>query len=837
MKGIFTGFVLTTLLVFCGLFGNVYAQENTGRNSQLTVPWEEFKKLLNLDEDQIVLPLETFQKLLAQTGVKVAPPHTVKEGNVVLTRAEFKKLVDNMKPPSDPAAQPPFNYLITKAIYSGKMQNDNSVFVGTFTIHVLKKDIYLKVPLLPQSVALEDITVDGKQALVVIENGYHNVVLSQAGEYEVSVSFSQKSSLEKGPHKVDLAILETPITLLNLEIPLKNIDVEIPQAQQILASSRGNTTNVSAVIASGRAISVRWRKQVAVTEKIPPKLYSEVYHLISIDDDALKINSDINYNILHSEVDAVKIAIPEGVNVLQVSGEGVGEWQEVEQQGQRVIMIPFTYGKKGAVKVYVTTETPLSEGGLSNIFSGIQVLETVRETGFIGIELNTSAEVIVPESEGLEKIAVQKLPVPLLNKSAKPLIMGFKYLKHPYSLVLDVKKHEKVAVPVATINSANAVTLFTEDGKVVHRLVYQIRNSAKQFLEIQLPEKADVWSVFVSNQPVESSINGEGKLLVPLIRSRSEDNRLHDFPVEVIYALAQNRFSSMGSLESGLPAVDLMISQLIWSVYLPNDYSYIYFESTLEKEEIIRGLNVFSGAQRNYNEEAMRSVFESKKMDPDESRLDKLKNAYGGKDYGSNFRNVPLAEDQIATQLDAELEFGGRLEGFTSQEVPQSVISGGAVGTGVLPVQIKVPTGGQVYRFARTVIQTGDPLTFSVVYAQLWVSSFIKWLIFVLIILILFLFRKKLTSHWQWLKEKLNDLVRWYKKNESTITKYSQSLMTTFVLIGLVMVLWPFSTFFTILFLFLFWVSATYQILQHRRRKAQQKPKPKIKVKEERAKK
>jgi len=117
----------------------------------------------------------------------------------------------------------------------------------------------------------------------------------------------------------------------------------------------------------------------------------------------------------------------------------------------------------------VTTETAFSESGLANAFSGIETLDTVRETGFIGIELATSAEVTVTEHDGLEKIAVQKLPHALVNRSARPLIMGFKYLKHPHSLVFEVKKHERIAVPIATINSASVVTLFTEDGKIVHR--------------------------------------------------------------------------------------------------------------------------------------------------------------------------------------------------------------------------------------------------------------------------------------------------------------------------------------------------------------------------------
>ena len=267
MKRIFISIIAITLLMFSGLLIGVYAQEkNADKESRLTVPWDEFKKLVNIDENEIVISLETFQKLLAQTGVKTTPPHTLSQGNVVLKRTEFKKLIDTMKPPSGRDARPPFDYLITKAIYSGKMQKKDTIFKGTFNVHVLKKESFVKVPILPQNIALADIKIGNEQALLVSENGYHNVILSQAGEYVVTASFSLKSSLEKGPHKVDLPIRQTPITLLKLELPLKDIDVEVPQAQQVLTTIKNNVTIGSAVMAQGRSISVRWRKKVAVAE-------------------------------------------------------------------------------------------------------------------------------------------------------------------------------------------------------------------------------------------------------------------------------------------------------------------------------------------------------------------------------------------------------------------------------------------------------------------------------------------------------------------------------------------------------------------------------------------
>ena len=811
--------IITLLIMCCFPLSVTLAQEKSENNSQVTVSWEEFKKLLNLDGDQIIIPLQTFQKLLAQTGVKTVPPYSVKDGNVILSKAEFQKLVDQMKTPVDPMATPPFEHLITKAVYSGKMSAATTEFTGTFMIHVLKNEGFLRIPILRQNMALNELTIDNKPALVVSEGGYHKVIINGSGEYTVKASFSVKSSLDKGPHKIDLYIQQTPITLLELELPLKDVDMEIPQAQQIASRTRGNSTLVSAILSPGTIISVRWRKKAPETEKIPPKLYAEVYHLISIEDDAFKINSEIAYNILHSEIDGVRFTVPENMNVLNVTGEGIGEWQEVEQNNQRLILIPFTYGKKGSVRIYVSSETPLTENGIANAFTGFKVLDCVRETGFVAVELNTSAEVILAESDGLEKIAVQKLPQNLFNKSVKPLLFGFKYLKHPFSAVFDIKKHEKIAVPMAVINSSNAVTLFTEDGKIVHRIVYNVRNSAKQFLEIALPEDADIWSVFVGNQPVESSLNSHGKLLIPLIRSRSMNDQLDTFPVEIIYALVDDRFSWFGSRTTMLPEVDLIISQMIWSVYLPNDYTYSYFKSTLEKEEMIRGVvNVFSDARRDYDSSIMDDLSQSiNENEGAAAQVDKLKRAYSGKESKSRFRNVPMAEEQIVRQMKAELDFGNRMDGLQKQSVT-------GTSTGILPIQIQIPTSGQVYRFARTIIKSDDMLSVEVYYSSSWTNDVFRWIIYLLIVLVLFLLRKQLKKLGSVIKSIWVKTHGWYQEHRESITRMAQSKMTPVVIFGLLMISWTFSyTLITVILFFLFWVSVVYQILNYRRKKSSEK--------------
>ncbi|MDD3045759.1 MAG: hypothetical protein PHF33_09915, partial [Candidatus Delongbacteria bacterium] len=68
----------------------------------------------------------------------------------------------------------------------------------------------------------------------------------------------------------------------------------------------------------------------------------------------------------------------------------------------------------------------------------------------------------------------------------------------------------------------------------------------------------------------------------------------------------------------------------------------------------------------------------------------------------------------------------------------------GMTGTGLMPIRIKIPTTGQVYRFAKTVVNPEDPLTFKVYFVQSWVPKAVKWLFWIIVILIIYLIGKRL---------------------------------------------------------------------------------------------
>ena len=754
------------LLVFV-ISLSMFSQEKSDEGS-VRIPWEEFRKLLELDKDEVILSWEEFQKILNQTGKKYVPPFQLKNEKVVLTRDQFKKLLDQMRPPVVTLIRPPADYLITKASYKGSITKTNALFRADFGVEIFPKERsqYVKIPLFPQNIALKDVFFDGKQGLVILEGSRHTLTTKKVGAHQIAVDFSLKTAGDQGPQGLTFPIPRTPITNLEIDIPYTKIEVEISSAQQIEISERGRMTHVSALLSPTNSINIRWRRKLPEAVKGPAKVYADTISHISIEDDALRVNADITLSVLQNTIPSISLKVPEGYSILDVRGSGLADWRELTRNKTAFLDVPFDYPKKGNFPITVTAEKLLPESSLAVDFTGFSVVGAIREKGFLGVELKSTSEVALSSSEGLDKLDVSELPAVLISRSIKPLLLGFKYMRHPYSLVLDIKKHEELPMISTVVDSASGVTLFTEDGKLVHRIIYKIRNTSKQFLELELPKDAQIWSVFVAGEPTKPRLN-KSKILIPLNRSRQGASGLASFDVELIYYEKSKRFGWYGQRASFFPVPDIIISQMLWSVYLPVGYTFPHFGGSVEKEKMATGFRPLFSSMRRANYTISGTEIPGEKDDKyfDKRRkdADELKKQFSP--------NLALREEQIVEQMENEAQFSQRVRAVQEGKV--------AVTGGVLPIRIQIPTTGQVFRFAKTIVSE-EPLTLDFSYASSGTMLLVLLVILVVALLILFAIRKKL------------------KKLIGFIQKRFQTRHTPIVLLVLSLILLPISRIFSI---------------------------------------
>jgi hypothetical protein len=691
-------------------FSLVFAVAPTGsaqeprESGAVRMTWEEFKKLLDLGKDEIVLSWTEFQRLLAQTGTNLVPPFELRDEKVVLTRAQFRSLLERMKPPAGTPNPRPADWLPRRSSYRARLSGGAMLIKAEIAVDVFPPTpgAYVNVPLFPASIALRDVRIDGAPALVQMADGRYAASIAKAGARIISADFVLRASGEE-IQGIAFPVFRSPITSLECDLPYAPLDVEIPGAQQLEVSERGGRTHVFAVLIPAETVSLKWRKKPAEAALGPAKVYADTLTLVTIEDDAVRVGAEIGLSVLQNSIGSVVLRVPDGYGVLDVRGAGVGDWREVAKKDAVYLEIPFDFPKKGNFSITVAAERLLPGSDAAVDYSGFAVMDAVREKGFIGVELKGAAEVILSSSQGADALDVSELPAALIGRTQKPLLFGLKYLRPPFALVLEVKKREAVPVIGTVIDLASGVTLFTEDGKIVHRVVYSVRNASKQFLEVSLPAGTEVWSVFVAGEPAKPRW-GDDRILIPLNRSGEGASGLSAFDVEIVTYEKAARFGVSGRLATRFPVPDVIISQALWSVYLPEGYAYLHFGGSVEKERLARGLRPLLGSKRQASVSGGGLPGLPKpgeEMPPDvKDRL--LREA---DEMGKAFSaNLALDRSQLASQAENEMRFNQRVQDLQTAPV---------LPTGRLSLRVRIPTSGRLYRFAKTLV-SGEALTLRV---------------------------------------------------------------------------------------------------------------------------
>jgi hypothetical protein len=547
-------------------------------------------------------------------------------------------------------------------------------------------------------------------------------------------------------------VVKTAITLLELTIPLEKIDVSIPNAKELAITQKDGTTQVNAIIPASNNISVQAHRKYTSKEDtakdIPAKIYAETINLISIEEDALRVTSRIKLNVLQNSITHIKAMMPGGYNILYINkrdGSRIRDWQIKKTDNGSIVEIPFDSPVQGTFIFDILSERLFASKQPEIHFNGFRILDATRETGYIGAEKKSTAEAAPITFDKLDRIDIKDLPYELVSMSQRPLLFGYRYLRHPFHLVMSITRHEELPTMGTVIDLASVITVALEDGKTLTRLNYTMRNTWKQFLKLELPPDSEVWTVYVASKRENASRNAEGKIMIPLARSQSKGEELQSFIVDVIYFSKGDPLGSWGSNSLRFPGADIMTSKMLWSVYLPQDYSYLHFKGNVEKEEIARTVNLLLGKKRNFSLDQVGSYNEVagnlEKTPQQQQVMDDYQQS-----LQSNFRNKAIGQKDIANQMRQEANLNYHFRREQGKRLGQP-------GSGSNIFKIELPTSGQIYRFNKTIIE-GEPIELTFYYASNTIIITIKIFFLLIMILILFLIRKKIYTllkrlyHW-----------------------------------------------------------------------------------------
>jgi len=516
------------------------------------------------------------------------------ESNVPSRPAEARRIQSSLQ--TTPVLSP---YAIYRTDYKAEIEDGVVTVRGNVLFEVFRKG-WTQIPLIRTNVGLIDAVINRGASFVTTQGGKYFLMIDKPGRYNLDIEFLIKAARERenGPGNFSFEVIPAPISQFEFTMPEEDVDIFVDPSIRTELKKEGKKTVAWAVMPNTNAITVRWTKalpkETITPVKLEPKVYVDTTTYAAIGEGIIRCSTNLNYSILQSEVPNFRIALPEDVSVLEVRGNDLRDWKVSQDKGVQYLDVYLNFGVKGNYILNLNYERKIGEGSAVAAIPSVEAVGVEREKGYFGIAAATNVELAVNKLEHATLIDVKELPSAIWSSTTSPILLAFKYLNHPFNIEIDVTRHEELPVLVAAIDAADYVTLQTDEGKNLTKAIYQIRNNVKQFIRIVLPKNATLWSVFVAGKPVKPAKDKNGSIMIPLEKSQLSGQDLARFPVEIVYLDKSSKMFFAGNLNLSLPQLDIPVSVVNWSLYLPLDYAYVRFSGDMKLSKR-RGHGLYHG--------------------------------------------------------------------------------------------------------------------------------------------------------------------------------------------------------------------------------------------------
>jgi len=343
------------------------------------------------------------------------------------------------------------------------------------------------------------------------------------------------------------------------------------------------------------------------------QIKAEVLTLIEVRETLVRYEWRIDYDILYAGVDRLVFSVPEAIaEALRVDGDiikekdrdyepdGEGDDKIDAGEGRRLWSVVLRDKRMGAYELRVSYEMPLADASERDFTVAVPELrleQVFQENGQFAVVKDDNLEVLDADVINLEQIDPTELHGWL---SRDGIVRAYKYRRHPVGLSLNLSRNEFLPVPQAVVTYAVANTVVAADRGMTSEVIYWVKNNAKQFLSVELPESGSMVSdIFVNGeaqQPMRRADENEVLIRLPVGVDK-------DAPISVRFVYETpspepgEDLGMSGKLH--IPPASVTQAEVLQSLtrlYLPDDYLYRRFDSAMRLPVRQRGWSTFRRA-------------------------------------------------------------------------------------------------------------------------------------------------------------------------------------------------------------------------------------------------
>ena len=360
------------------------------------------------------------------------------QGTVSVPLAKFLEMMKGKTVSSEPAV----SGALTQGSYRLELSQGWVRVTADLTVETFQQG-WTELQLLPTEVVVASASVNGRPLSLYGKDGQHTFMLKGRGRRTVRVVYHLPVS-DDGPARK--FTLRTPATAASSYVAILNHgSVQVTTSPTVPAqlTKEKTRTVVRGVLPAGQQVNFSWTPLGAHPQLHgkpkhgKPRVYARLYNLTHITEKAVRSKLQIDYSILHNELDTLKLELDPDLEVLDLACPNLMSWNLKKGLLEVILSEPLV----GNQTLTLTVERPLEEINGSWKIPSVKIPGLERIKGSVGIAARGGIEVDAGPAEGMRPIDVTQLPAQLNQMSGSPLLLAYEYHQQPVSL--SPRHHQK----------------------------------------------------------------------------------------------------------------------------------------------------------------------------------------------------------------------------------------------------------------------------------------------------------------------------------------------------------------------------------------------------------
>lgn len=444
-------------------------------------------------------------------------------------------------------------HTVSRARYAGELAGDAVAFTAELDVELLGTET-TTLPLLPRSVTLSAVAVDGAEAPILVEEGRFATRLAGTGRHRVTVGFQVPVDRSQGPPRVVLDLPPVPVSRFELTLP-GDKEVSAAPAARVESRRRDGTTRATVYAPMTERLVLSWAEAVPEEIEAEVRANAGLYQAVRAEEGVLYVRTLVRYEISRGATHVLRLEVPPGVQVNRIDSPSgaVADWR-IEGDGDdapRQATVFLDRDLRGEIVLEVSYDRSLGAVGEAEPLALplLRALDAQRQRGMVALLSGPSLTLEPVDDGGATRVGENQLPAFVRESLEATVAHTFKYVETPPRLVVRPAVPEREAgrfdVRVDTLVSLSDVTL---EGAA--SIEVDVKAGGLTELRLTLPRDVTLLSLSAPSlrQHTEAGGDGGGPRGIDLAFTREMDGQ---FRVDLTY----ERILADGAPEVVVPRV------------------------------------------------------------------------------------------------------------------------------------------------------------------------------------------------------------------------------------------------------------------------------------------